>query len=1080
MFKPFTVFLFFLLHCNFFFSQIRINELSSKKGFTDEYNNDVDWIEITNIGSTTENLHNYYLSDDLNSLGKWRFPQTSLLPSEKMVICGSGRVSSLFPDHWEAIVLAENTWKYFLGNSSPGSDWNSSTFNDQSWNSGQGGFGYGDNDDNTQVPVNLISIYLRKVFTINDLSEITHLLFHADYDDGFVAYLNGIEIMRSNNFNTYFPNHNTTTNSDHEAVLYSGGIPESKFFSKEDIGDLLVQGDNLLAIQVHNAGSNSSDMTSNFFLSAGVVSSNFNFQPLPSWITPPLTYAHCNFKLSNNETVIISNNSGNIIDSLTIPNSLTNQISTGRSPDGTGNWCFFDQPSPGLSNGNSWCYDGVAASPVIDALSGWYTNSVSVNLSSNQNIIRYTTNGDLPTTADPIFTNALNFNSSTVFSARAFSSSNELPSAVIDRTYIINEQNHGLPVFSIITDEDNLWDWNTGIYVPGPNATTNYPYFGSNFWEPWSKWSRLEYFDGSRIKQFETEIDLEIHGGWSRAEPQKSFRIDTKSKYSGDINYPLIPQKSFISDFNNFNLRNGGQHTWSDRIQDGVISRLVKGSNTDRMAYQPCILYLNGDYWGLYGLREKIDEHYVESNHGINSNNIDLLNKDGALAGSSDHFNATYQMIQNMSYNDTNFLSLFESRFDIDNYIDYFIIQTYIQNMDWLGIAWGLNNVKLWRPDTNDGKWRYVLYDTDASFGFFGQNIYDNYLSYARNPAVSNDHSQIFNKVLLNPEFKCRFANRYDDLINTTFQPENFTAVTNEIKDEIASAIQDHVNRWASLGGLGSFNQWSNAINTIIQYNASRISTARTHLGQSLALGNEKNVLLHVVPENSGSIKINTISPDNYPWQGKYHGNCPMDIIATADSGYTFSHWDDNAITASNPIESELLNVEINSSLGFVANFITCEESIDVSLIETNNQLIGEITGGDDDVQYSWFANDHLISNDSIIYNPNNGVYQLKIKKGNCEIESDYLIIEDDDYEINIYPNPAQNEFELVFVSTLKQDITITFYNTLGQTVKSETLEQFVGQYKNKYDVSELAKEVYFMKVTLMNKTHTRKIILVK
>ena len=257
----------------------------------------------------------------------------------------------------------------------------------------------------------------------------------------------------------------------------------------------------------------------------------------------------------------------------------------------------------------------------------------------------------------------------------------------------------------------------------------------------------------------------------------------------------------------------------------------------------------------------------------------------------------------------------------------------------------------------------------------------------------------------------------------------NFKLTYIPIKDEIASAIQDHVNRWASLGGLGSFNQWSDAINNIIQYNASRIPTARTHLGQSLALGNEKNVSLNVFPENSGTIKINTISPSDYPWQGKYHGNCPMDIIATADSGYTFSHWDDNTITASNPNESNLLNVEINSSLGFVANFSTCEEAIDVSLIESNNQLISVITGGDDNIQYNWYANDNLISNDSIIYNPNNGVYQLKIKIGDCEIESDYLIFEDDDYQINIYPNPTQNEFELVFVSTLKQDITISFFN---------------------------------------------------
>ena len=92
--------------------------------------------------------------------------------------------------------------------------------------------------------------------------------------------------------------------------------------------------------------------------------------------------------------------------------------------------------------------------------------------------------------------------------------------------FIINEQNHNLPVFSIITDEDNLWDWNTGIYVMGPNANVNnYPYFGSNFWEPWSKWSRMEFFDANQNKQFETQFDLEIHGGWSRAEPQKSFKL---------------------------------------------------------------------------------------------------------------------------------------------------------------------------------------------------------------------------------------------------------------------------------------------------------------------------------------------------------------------------------------------------------------------------------------------------------------------------------------------------------------------------------------------------------------------------
>ena len=133
-----------------------------------------------------------------------------------------------------------------------------------------------------------------------------------------------------------------------------------------------------------------------------------------------------------------------------------------------------------------------------------------------------------------------------------------------------------LPVFSIITNHDNLWNWYNGIYVSGPNAGTNYPFFGSNFWQPWSKKSRLEFFDSSKTKQFEADFDLEIHGGWSRAEPQKSFRIDTKSIYTGDIDYTLIKKKPEITSYNNFNLRNGGQHTWSDRIQDAILVDLLK------------------------------------------------------------------------------------------------------------------------------------------------------------------------------------------------------------------------------------------------------------------------------------------------------------------------------------------------------------------------------------------------------------------------------------------------------------------------------------------------------------------------
>ena len=174
------------------------------------------------------------------------------------------------------------------------------------------------------------------------------------------------------------------------------------------------------------------------------------------------------------------------------------------------------------------------------------------------------------------------------------------------------------------------------------------------------------------------------------------------------------------------------------------MSRLSEGTHIDRMGYQACIVYLNGAYWGLYGIREKFDEHYVESNHGVDKDEIQLLNREGALVGDDSHFLESHQIITSISTSTPNFVEVLSGRFDLDNYIDYFVFETYIQNRDWMGIDWELNNIKLWRQDTLGATWRYMMYDTDFAFGLYGGNIYQNYIDKARNPSYPNQHSQIF------------------------------------------------------------------------------------------------------------------------------------------------------------------------------------------------------------------------------------------------------------------------------------------------------------------------------------------------
>jgi hypothetical protein len=197
----------------------------------------------------------------------------------------SNQLFSQTIDHWETAVFADDIWKYRIGDSEPPSDWFEANFDDSSWNEGQGGIGYSDGDDNTTIQ-NTLSLYLRMDFDIVDISHLEMALFHADYDDGFIAYLNGVEIARAN-MDGDFPAFDAITPTDREAQMYSGGLPVSFTLSKDKINQCLQNGNNTLAIQVHNRGINSSDLSSLFFFSVGVNQTMMNYSPTLSWFTPP-------------------------------------------------------------------------------------------------------------------------------------------------------------------------------------------------------------------------------------------------------------------------------------------------------------------------------------------------------------------------------------------------------------------------------------------------------------------------------------------------------------------------------------------------------------------------------------------------------------------------------------------------------------------------------------------------------------------------------------------------------------------------------------------------------------------------
>ncbi len=212
-------------------------------------------------------------------------------------------------DHWETAVFDNDIWKYLEGTYEPDTNWRKLAFNDATWLQGQGGVGYGDGDDNTLInPVT--SLYLRKTFSIIDTAEISEAILHVDYDDAFVAYLNNVEIARVN-IGTVgdHPTFNQGSTSLHEAQMYQGGNPDQFIINTQLLNNILLQGNNVLSVQVHNDNISSSDLTGRIFLSLGINTTSTNYSPTPSWFQPPLI-----FTASNLPIVVINTNGQTILD----------------------------------------------------------------------------------------------------------------------------------------------------------------------------------------------------------------------------------------------------------------------------------------------------------------------------------------------------------------------------------------------------------------------------------------------------------------------------------------------------------------------------------------------------------------------------------------------------------------------------------------------------------------------------------------------------------------------------------------------------------------------------------------------
>jgi len=939
-------FLFGLLLPFFSFAQIVINEVSSATydGFKDEDNSQEDWIEFYNTSPVGVNMQGYTISRNENgNTNSWTFPDIIIKGNSYLTVFCSKKDRTEWFDHWEVPVYPQVTWKYFVGNSEPPATWRNTNFNDASWSSGMGGIGYGDGDDSTVITPAL-SVYMRKSFTITDTSKIAIGALLIDYDDAFVAYLNNVEIARAN-IGVYgdHPAYNTDAYNEHEAQMYQNGNFSGGYYVFSSVIDsALKPGVNVFSIQTHNYSGGLNDLSSIPYFLIGVKDTAFTYYPLPVNI-----HLHTDFNLnSNGQVLTLKDTMGNIVDQQTIGEMELNH-SRGRNPDGGINWCIFNTPSPDSTNTVSTCYTGYGAAPGIDLPAGFYNGTQQVSMTGSGNdIIHYTTNGSVPTIYSPAYSEPVAVADSKVIRARIFPNNPAiLPGKVSTNTYFIND-NPSLPVVSLSTNSENLFDWNSGIYVFGPNAdTTTTPFFGSNFWQDWKRPGHIEFFDYNDQQAFELDAELRIQGNYSKLFPQRSFTVKAKDDYGGyPINYQLFPDKP-ITEFKSFNIRNAGSDWNICHIRDRLNQKNVQQlTHLDIMDGRPSILFLNGVYWGVYELREKQDKFYIANNNNVDKDKIDFLEFDGSvIEGSNKGF---LDMVYYMYYNNMAVQANYDSArnmIDLENFVDYFVVETYINNIDWLGAY--TNNIKFWRTNDPVGKWRYMLWDTDLSLGRSKEQGADttNMLARAINPETINPHSILLKSLLDNVGFKYYFVDRYCDLMNTIYRPYKFKQKADELHDEMLPEMARHFELWGNFDSLPQpfplyytlagfapdVPTWEYNIDTMEQYMDSRPFHAFNQLQNQFQLAQQVAVTLDVYPEGAGTIKLNTIYPDSLPWTGTYMDGVPVVMTATANPGYIFSHWQ-SPVLVPDPYQNVSLGLNVTQDETFTAYFEPDESGIDV------------------------------------------------------------------------------------------------------------------------------------------------------
>ncbi|MDO5559369.1 MAG: CotH kinase family protein [Oscillospiraceae bacterium] len=712
---------------------------------------------------------------------------------------------------------------------------------------------------------------------------------------------------------------------------------------------------------------------------------------------------HTGFALSKNgETLVLSSPQGQIIQQITVP-ALVEDSTYGRTPDGSETFEIMSA-TPGYPNNT------VTSQPRFSADSGFYGADFSLTLSAaSGDTIYYTTDGSDPTGSSTaqIYTQAITvsdrtnqpnvyskyaenmnsaqsvclgigykqppYNVDKAFVVRAAAkNSNGTFSAVSDATYFVTTQNlsqyKDLTVVSLVTDPDNLFDPAAGIYVTGnqyidwknsssynPNKSvwdtdnvTNYFSKGRD----WEREANITVFKNGELAAGQN-MGIRIKGASTRNAAQKSFNLYARSEYGASkLNYPLIDNNysldgNLIEKYDTVCLRSVSDEV---RLRDGFAQKLLSDrEHITTQDMQQCVVFLNGEYWGLYEMTEKLSDYFIESNYGIEKENVAMIKNGELEEGDQSEYDSFYDFVYTYSKKDlsdpVNYKAVCDF-IDTDSLIEHFAAGLYLGTFDWPNYNYGVwrnTGDEIQGNPYSDGRWKFISFDYDYTMGATYKDFggvegyaYDSFrhMDNANTEAPTN----LFVSLLKNENFRNKFANVYCDYANEVLTSEKANAMAQTYNSNYTERLASTVVRWwGYFGGSKESNLSYNrnlyqntTLNNIRKFFSNRADYTLEDMKNYLGLqGSLQTITLKT--SGNGKIQINSACVDtsNGSWSGKYYSDCPVTLTVIPDDGAEFSGWEGD-ITGSDKTVTMSLSQAMTVQADFVEKTeVACDVNAD-------------------------------------------------------------------------------------------------------------------------------------------------------